>query len=399
MSNVNGPLSGVKVVHSSMSVAGPTCCQLMAEWGAEVIWIESPFGTDVTRTGSGLFAEQDRRNEQSICLNIPTPEGKAVLLDLLKSADIFLEASKGGQYEKWGLTDEVLWEANSQLVIIHVSGFGQTGLPEYVKRPSYDPIAQAFGCYMAYNGEPDRSPVPAGPQTADYITGLLACSAGLAALHRARETGEGESVDVAQYEALIRFLNRYPIDYFNEGIRYTREGSHNLKTAGFGLFPCKDGTDIYICFLGTGVYKRGCEFLGLPYGSEAIPEGTTLLPPGSEGGELVEKAVAAYALSVDAAEAEAELNRIGIPAQRVMDLEDAEVNPHYLARDTFIEWDTLDGRTVKGVNVVPKFKKNPGVIWRGAPHIGGDNEEILHAIGYDDAKIEALYQSSTLAKK
>lgn len=399
MTKINGPLAGVKVVHSSMSVAGPTCCQLMAEWGADVVWIESPFGMDVTRSGSGLFAEQDRRNERSLCLNIPTPEGKRVLLDLLKDADIFLEASKGGQYEKWGLSDEVLWEANPSLVIIHVSGFGQTGVPEYVKRPSYDPIAQAFGCYMAYNGEPGRSPIPAGPQTADYITGLLACSAGLAALTRARATGEGESVDIAQYEALIRFLNRYPIDYFNEGIRYSREGGHNLKCAGFGLFPCKDGVDIYICFLGTGVYKRGCAFLDLPYGSDAIPEGTTILAPGSEGGKLVEDAVVAYARSVTAKEAEIELNKIGIPAQRVMDLEDAEKDPQYLARETFTEWQTIEGRTVKGVNVVPKFKSNPGVIWRGAPSIGGDNEEVLRGIGYDDEAIEALYASDTLAKR
>lgn len=396
---IGGPLDGVKVVHSSMSVAGPTCCQLMAEWGADVVWIESPFGLDVTRSGSGLFAEQDRRNEKSLCLNIPTPEGKAVLLDLIEEADIFLEASKGGQYAKWGLSDEVLWEVNPKLVIIHVSGFGQTGIDEYVKRPSYDPIAQAFGCYMEYNGEPDGSPIPACPQTADYVTGLLACSAGLAALHRAQATGQGESIDVAQFEALVRFLNRYPIDYFNEGIRYTREGGHNLKCAGFGLFPCKDGVSIYICFLGTGVYKRGCAFLDLPYGSDLIPEGTTILAPASEGGKLIEKAVAEYAMSVTAAEAEEELNRMGIPAQRVMDIDDAEKDPHYIARETFTEWQTIEGRTVKGVNIVPRFKNNPGVIRRGAPTIGGDNEDILHGLGYSDERIAELYGSSVLAKK
>lgn len=399
MANCKGPLDGVKVVHSSMSVAGPTCCQLMAEWGADVVWIESPFGQDVTRSASGLFAEQDRRNEKSLCLNIPTPEGKQVLLDLLKDADIFLEASKGGQYERWGLSDDVLWSANPRLVIIHVSGFGQTGMPEYVKRPSYDPVAQAFGCYMTYNGEPDGRPIPAGPQTADYITGLVACSAGLAALLRARETGEGESIDVAQYEALIRFLNRYPIDYFNEGIRYTREGSHNLKCAGFGLFTCSDGVEIYICFLGTGVYKRGCEFLGLPYGSEEIPDKTTILSPSSPGGIMVEEALAKYAASVTAAEAEEELNRIGVPAQRAFDLPDAEKDPHYIARETFTEWETIDGRKVKGVNVIPRFKNNPGTIRRGAPKVGGDNEAILKGAGYDDGQIERLYESGVLAKK
>ena len=147
-----GPLSGVKVINAALSVAGPFAAQLMAEWGADVLWLENVKTRDIVRNGTGYFAEAERKNERSMPLNIPTPEGKEILFKLLKETDIYIEASKGGQYDRWGLSDEVMWEANPKLVIVHISGFGQTGLPEYVRRGSYDPIAQAFGCYMQYNG-------------------------------------------------------------------------------------------------------------------------------------------------------------------------------------------------------------------------------------------------------
>lgn len=394
-----GPLAGVKVVNAALSVAGPTCAQVMAEWGADVVWIESPLGLDVVRTGTGLFAEQDRRNERSLCLNIPTPEGKQVLLRLIEDVDIYIEASKGGQYDRWGLSDEVLWEHNPKLVIVHISGFGQTGIEEYVTRPSYDPIAQAFGCYMEYNGFPDRPPIPACPQTADYMTGLMASSAALAALHRAEKTGKGESIDVAQFEVLIRFLNRYPIDYINEGIEYPREGDHNAKSAGFGNYTCKDGKQVYICFLGVGVYKKGCKFLGIEYGTEEFPEGTSLLAPSSKGGQILEEHLKAYVATKTAAEVEEELNKVGVPAQRVMQIKDALVHPQYIAREVFYEWETVKGRKVTGVNVMPKFKNNPGQVWRGCPTIGMDNDVILAELGFSAEEIADLYKSKTITQK
>ena len=155
-----GPLAGIKMVHSAISFAGPFCAQIYAELGADVIWIESTLAFDTARV-TGWPCEQDRRNQRTISLNIPTPEGKEVFLQLIKEADVFLEASRGGQYDKWGLSDQVLWKQNPALVIIHVSGFGQYGVPEYVSRASFDPVAQAFGCLMHTNGYPDRPPIPA----------------------------------------------------------------------------------------------------------------------------------------------------------------------------------------------------------------------------------------------
>lgn len=387
-----GPLKGVKVINAALSVAGPFAAQLMAEWGADVLWLENVKTKDIVRNGTGYFAEAERKNERSMPLNIPSPEGKEILFKLLKETDIYIEASKGGQYEKWGLTDEVLWEINPALVIVHVSGFGQTGLPEYVHRGSYDPIAQAFGCYMQYNGFPDSDPIPANPQPCDFATGLMAGFAALAALNRAKESGKGESIDVAQYEVMIRILNSYPVEYLNLGMKYQRAGNRNAKCVCFGLYRCMDGKCIYISAIGAGISKKLCAFLNIEYGTELIPEGLPYYSPKSEGGQLLEKALLNYLAGKVAAEAEKELLAIGIPAQMVMDLEDAEVNPQYIARETFTEWEAVDGRRIKGVNIIPKFKQAPGRVWRGCPTKGMDTREVLEHLGYGENKISSLYE-------
>ncbi|MEG1758404.1 MAG: L-carnitine CoA-transferase [Oscillospiraceae bacterium] len=388
-----GTLTGVKVVNAALSVAGPFACQLMAEWGADVLWLENVKTLDVLRNGTGYFAEAERKNELSMPLNIPSPEGKEILFRVIKDADIFIEASKGGQYAKWGLTDDVLWSVNPKLVIVHISGFGQTGLPEYVKRGSYDPIAQAFGCYMQYNGFADRDPVPANPQACDYFTGFMACCSALAAYIKAKETGVGDSIDVAQYETLIRVLNSYPVEFMNLGIRYGRAGNRNAKCAAFGLYKCKDEKCVYISMIGPGISKVGCAFLGVEYGTEDIPAGLSYYNPKSVGGQKIEAALMAYLQTKTAAEAEQEMVAAGIPAQMVMDIDDAIVHPHYIARETFTEWDAVDGRKIKGVNVMPKFSNHPGQIWRGCPTKGMDTKAVLENLGYTEGEIASLYES------
>lgn len=393
-----GTLAGVKVVHATQSVAGPICAQLMADYGAEVIWIESPLSPDIARTGTGMAAQQDRRNQRTIALNIPSPEGKEIFFKLIKDADIFIETSRGGQYAKWGLTDEIMWEHNPRLVIVHISGFGQDGVAEYVTRASYDPIAQAFGCYMQLNGFPDRPPVPAFPVVADYLTGLLALSSALAALFKAKETGRGESIDVAQYEALMRFQNVYPLDYLNLGQVPVREGNHSRTAAGYGCYTCKDGKEVYMLFLGGGVLKNGLPFLGLEWGSEEFPSKLPVVFLGTPGGNKLEAKIKEYCSGKTADEVEQELNDIGVPCSKIMDYESAVNHPHYQARNVFVEWEKVDGKKVKGVNVFPKFKNNPGRIWRGAPGIGMDNEDILAELGLSPDEILKLYDKKVITK-
>lgn len=191
-----GPLQGVKVVHSSISIAGPFCAQLMADMGADVIWIENPKAPDIARGGGfhqGWSVELSRRNMRSMALDIPSEKGREVFLKMLAATDIFIEASKGGQYDRWGLSDEELWRANPALVIVHISGFGQAGEDSYVSRASYDPIAQAFGGLMYVNSLPGMAPFPSSQDVGDVYSGYLGAVGALAALYRARETGGGKA--------------------------------------------------------------------------------------------------------------------------------------------------------------------------------------------------------------
>lgn len=394
-----GPLSGVRVAHATNSVAGPFAAQLMADYGAEVTWLENSLAPDYLRyVSTGNTSAQDRRNQRNLALNIPSEEGRKVFLKLIENVDIFIEASKGGQYKRWGLTDEVLWEHNPSLVIAHISGFGQSGIPEYISRPSYDPIAQAFGCYMAMNGFPDRPPVPAFPVVGDYLTGMSAAIACLAAYHRAKETGVGDSIDVAQYEVMMRCQAGYPMNYAMQGMTVMPEGNHSTIYAGYGSYTCKDGRNIYMLTVGAGIFPKAVKFFHVEDVFADAGE-ISFCEINAPMAASYEQAIVEYFSSKNSDEAERELLESGIPCSRIMTYDLAMENPHYKAREVFVDWDDpVDGKTYTGVGVFPKFKKNPGQIWRGRPSIGMDNEDILGELGFGAEEIEALYQEKAIGK-
>ena len=270
-----GPLQGVKVVHSSISIAGPFCAQLMADMGADVIWIENPKAPDIARGGGfhqGWSVELNRRNMRSMALDIPSEKGREVFLKMLAATDIFIEASKGGQYDRWGLSDEELWRANPALVIVHISGFGQAGEDSYVSRASYDPIAQAFGGLMYVNSLPGMAPFPSSQDVGDVYSGYLGAVGALAALYRVRETGRGESVDIAQYEAVLRSQGQNMMAELNTGNPISHTPFPNAElVAGYGAYECSDGKHCVVMTLGPAVFKSVMEVLGLPTGPTRFP--------------------------------------------------------------------------------------------------------------------------------
>ncbi|NCB24243.1 MAG: crotonobetainyl-CoA--carnitine CoA-transferase [Bacteroidia bacterium] len=393
-----GMLRGVKVVNASTVVAGPIAAELMAEMGADVIWIESTKSVDTNRGKGGMGAESDRKNMRNISFDIPSPEGKEILQALLKNADIFLESSKGGTYTKWGLTDEVLWSWNPKLVIAHFSGYGQTGDPEYVNRGCYDPVCQAFSCYMNMQGFKDMEPLPGREIPTDYLAGLSGLANIIAALRWAEKTGKGESFDIAQYEMAIRFQNQRPMDWFNRGVPTGAVGAHNDVTACWGTYKCRDGNYVYLMFLGAGVMEKGLRLFGYEFGSEMFPNTQNFAKVGTCGGDLLEAKVRGLCDNNDAEEVERILCGAGVPCSRVMTYEMAEKHPHYVARDTISEWTAVDGRKLRGVALVPKTKNNPGRIWRGCPTTGQDNDDILAEIGFGQDEIDALYATGTIRK-
>ena len=393
-----GPLTGVKVVHSGQAVAGPFGAELLAEFGADVLWLENPLVPDLARrSGTGATIQVERRNQRTLALNIPTTAGTEILLKLLAEADIFMEASKGGQFERWGLGDDVLWNANPELVIVHTSGYGQDGEPSYVKRAAFDPIAQAFGCYMQHNGPPER-PLPARPFTADYMTGAFAAIGALSALHRSRLTGEGESVDVAMYEVMLRVAAGAAVDHLNGASPELRPDTRRAHAAGCGLFRCQDGNDVYILVRGAGVLKRALGLVGLQTPSELFPAGRDFVPLDTPSGERFDQTMTQYCAQRSAPAVDQAFNDNEVPCSMVFSYEAAERHPHYQARQSFAEWTKANGETIRGVNVIPKFRRRPGRIWRGTPSVGQDTVEVLHELGFGDEDVERLCAADVVAK-
>lgn len=396
-----GLLSGYRVVLIGLSVAAPFAAELYADHGADVIWIEHPTVPDMGRvSGHGGEWQQNRRNMRSIAMNYMREEGREAFLRLIETADVLIEASVGGRFERVGLGDDVLWERNPRLVIAHVSGFGQTGDPAYVKRASYDPIAQAFGCAMRMNGLPGQPSAPAMPFPGDYTAAFFAFGMTCAALLKRQETGRGESIDVAQFEAMMRIQANYPTDYWRFGVDYVKEGDHSLICALYGTYRCKDGEEVYVLFLGPGVLRAGLPLIGLEYGSDLFPSGSGLIPFGTEAARVAEEAFAAFLAEHTAEEVEDILANGGVPCSRLMDYETARNHPHYQARGVIAEWTASDGETViPGVKVVPELKNHPGRVWRGAPAIGQDNEDVLGELGVDAATIASMYDKQLLGKQ
>ncbi len=391
-----GCLQGVKVLSSGAVLAGPLAPTLFAENGAEVIYTESSVNKDILRMLGSAWI-QEHRNNKIIALNIPSPEGREIFLKLIKWCDIWVESSKPGTYDKWGLTDEVLWENNPRLVIVHVSGFGQTGDPSYVPRASYDPVGQSFSGYANLNGSPEM-PYLGRPYLNDYFTGFQVAWSALAAYIRALKTGVGESVDVTQYEVMTRIQAGWSIDGLTDGKEFKRFTSSDLNAAGDMFYKCKNDKFIFLAISGAGPMQRGCSLIGL--GDDPDFKGVSMVLKIKPYAEKFVQAIRDYCAARTDVEVEQEMAANGIPCSRVYDYADILSDPHFKARENIIEcYDPIGERTVKTFAPSPKFKKNPQQVWCAGGKFGCDNEEVLKQFGYSDNQIAELYEKKIIAKE
>jgi crotonobetainyl-CoA:carnitine CoA-transferase CaiB-like acyl-CoA transferase len=402
-----GPLKNVRVLCSGSIVAMPHAANLMADFGAEVINIERP-GSGDTYRGLAPFAKngdkrvstswaQDARNRMSLTMNLDLniPEIKEIFMTLIKDSDIYMENLVW--LEKYGIQDEDLLAANPKLVIVHISGYGRPqfgGDPKICNRASYDMIGQAYSSYMNLNGDFEPAPpMLTKPWTNDYISALTAVFGALAAYISAQQTGKGQVVDVAQFEAMGRILSDTIVSYTEAGILKSRSGTNATAFQPYGLFKSKDDRWVAIGAFGPGVYTRFIKAIGLDPEYYTFKEcaSSPQAVSSSKGRELAEKSKQ-WCFERDACEIEEIINNAKVGCSTVMTAADVVEDPHWLDREDIIEYrdETLE-KTIKAFGFAPKFSDTPGKVWRGAPTVGQDNEAILRdLLGYDDAKIAQL---------
>lgn len=403
-----GNLQSLKVLNAGAVIAAPFVCELFAEQGADVIELESVMAPDMYRMYGDAWSV-DRRNQRMMTLNIPSPEGKEILLQMVKWADVLVESSKGGTWAKWGLTDEVLWEANPALVILHISGFGNWGDPNYVRKASFDPIGQAYSGYANLNGFPGCPPNVTKPFLGDFCTALMGAWSVLAAVIRARETGEGESIDCTQFESLVRLQGATLSDGINHGIQPPRIGNEDLVGACAGAQKCKDGY-VQVAVGGAGPVRKLVEFFGFaedpdfqPLGSYAsitrAPGCKSLDEPLPARAAKFRKALDEWCEAHTVDEVNATFSQMGVPVSPHMTYAMMLEDPHYKAREVFIEvHDEITDKDVKQVNMMPKFTKHPGQIIRGGAKYNTDTDDILEEFGYSPEEIEQLYEKGVIKK-
>ncbi len=384
-----GVLDDVKVVYAAVELAVPKACCLMAEWGADVTWLENTGAGDTIRD-TAWIKQAERRNQRSLAIDYFSEAGKAVLLSLLADADVFVESSKGGTWAKKGLTDEVLWAVNPRLVIVHVSGFGQTGVPEMVSRAAYDLTVMAYSGYMSQNGTPEQ-PMNPGPYAGDYFNSLMILSSTLAALHKVNQTGQGESIDVAMYETLLAIGQYYLVDYLNAGVVWPRPGARNQNLCAIGEYKCADGF-IGLCVYGVPQNKYLLETIGLGHlwGTDDYPADTSGLWLSSPESALIESKLEEYLADRNVADVEADFAAHRIAAQKVMEMPDLVEEDHLRQRGVWLDWQTAQGEQFKGLGVFPRFGQHPGQVWRPMPDQGADSCDVLTRLGYSAAEITAL---------
>ncbi|HTW77586.1 MAG TPA: CoA transferase [Thermoplasmata archaeon] len=405
-----GPLAGIRVLESARFVAGPWAATYLGEFGAEVIHVEGPpFAppyADATRSLRPLLPGgapgeeiseswvQYSRNKLSVGLDVRTSDGREVFRDLARRSDIWIESSRPGTYDKLGLSDAEMLRANPRLTIVHVSGNGQTGTPERVSAPSYDLTAQAYSGYLSLQGEPDPAPpMRAGTALNDTVTGLAGATAGLMGYIHAQRTGEGQVVDVAQYEVFFVLLENLALDYFMRGVVRGRFGSAHARLHPYDVHRARDGW-VVVAAPTPDAWIRLKEVIG--FADPQFDDRDYRLAHR----EPVDRAIAEFCRERSRDELERIAQEHDVAIARVNDIADIARDPHYRERGMFLEWDDPVAGRVKGAGVAPTFSATPGGVWRGAPWLGQDNERVLGSmLGYSPERITELRSTGVVGER
>lgn len=371
-----GPLTGLRVLELGSFIAGPFAGQLLADYGAEVIKVEPPGTGDpmrrwgLVRDGESLWWPAIARNKRSVAIDLRHEEGRAVVRRLAAECDVVLENFRPGTLAKWGLDYADLSVLNPRLVLVHVSGFGQTGPRS--SEAGFGSIGEAVGGIRYTTGEPHARPARTGVSLGDSLAGLFAVIGTLAALAERARSGVGQQVDVAIYEAVAALMESSLADYEIGGVLRGRTGSVLPGVAPSNVYRCADGEDVVIAANADAVFQRLCSAMN----RNDLATDTRFADHGARGtnAAVLDQEIESWTAGHPAASVLRALSEHGVPAGKIYTAADMLIDEHYAARQMVLR-PTDDAAPMLGV--VPKFSRTPGRVRSVGPPLGKDTRDVL----------------------
>ena len=398
--NRSGPLTDLRVIEMGQLLAGPFCAQLLGDFGAEVIKLEQPGVGDPMRewgreraNGKAVWFPVLARNKKSATLNAREPEGQEIIRELVGKSDILVENFRPGTMERWNLGWDELSKINPRLVMVRVSGYGQTG--PYSKRAGYGAIGEALGGLRHVVGDPSTPPSRVGISLGDTLAATLLALGCMMAIHNVHRTGRGQMVDSAIYEAVLGVMESLVSEYDQGGFIRERTGSILPKIAPSNVYPTKDGKMIVIGANQDTVFGRLAGAMGEP--ELASDERYSSHTARGEHQQELDDRISAWTSTIDGGPLEEILEKAGVPAGNIYRVPEMLEDAHFKAREAIIRVTHGNSGTLAMQNIVPRLSETPGVIRRSGPELGEHNDDVYRKLlGFDDSRMKALKDSGII---
>lgn len=386
------PLAKLKVVEMGQLIAGPFAAKTLADFGADVIKIEPPKVGDALRKwrllkdGTSIWWQVQSRNKRSLSLDLRQAEAQDIVRTLLKEADVLIENFRPGTLEGWGLDPAKLLELNPKLIVLRISGYGQTG--PYRDKPGFGVVAEAMGGLRHLTAEPGRVPVRVGISIGDTLASLHGVIGILLALQERHSSGKGQIIDIALYEAVFNCMESLLPEYSAFGEVRQAAGSAMPGIAPTNAYQCADGGYVLVAGNGDSIFKRLMTVIGRDdLGNDPQLE--------NNDGRVkrvteLDQAIGEWTKTVSTTKALEMLDSVAVPAGRIYTVADIASDPHYKARGNIQTIQMQDGTKVDVPGVIPKLSRTPGSIKTLAPDIGQNTDEILKSIGLTNDQVASL---------
>lgn len=386
------PLANLKVVEMGQLIAGPFAAKTLADFGADVIKIEPPKVGDALRKwrllkeGTSIWWQVQSRNKRSLSLDLKEAEAQDIVRTLIKEADVLIENFRPGTLEGWGLDPAKLLELNPKLIVLRISGYGQTG--PYRDKPGFGVVAEAMGGLRHLTAEPGRVPVRVGVSIGDTLASLHGVIGILLALQERHNSGKGQVIDIALYEAVFNCMESLLPEYSAFGEVRQAAGSAMPGIAPTNAYQCADGGYVLVAGNGDSIFKR----LMTVIGRDDLGNDPQLENNDGRVKRVVEldQAIGQWTKTVSTTKALEMLDSVAVPAGRIYTIADIANDPHYKARENIQTIQMKDGSKVDVPGVFPKLSRTPGSIKTLAPDIGQNTDEILKSIGLSNEQVASL---------